>query len=135
VKGLLADINVQGQLELLLHVWESAPWREIWESLNLTVFSFEELGLARDVADDVLWETCQQRQIVLLTANRNDEGPDSLEATIRDRNALDSLPVFTLADAQRLQNEPVYAKQTAEKLLDYLFRIDEVRGTGRLYVP
>jgi hypothetical protein len=26
-------------------------------------------------------------------------------------------------------------KQVAESLLDYLIRIDEVRGAGRLYVP
>jgi hypothetical protein len=29
----------------------------------------------------------------------------------------------------------VYAEKVAESLLDYLLRIDEVRGAGRLYVP
>jgi len=135
VKGILADINVLAQFESLLHYCQSEQWREVWDGLRLTVHTFEELGLARDVADDVLWHCCQQRQIVLVTGNRNDDGPDSLEATIRNHNAPDSLPVLTLADAQRVQNDRTYARQTAEALLDYLFRIQELLGTGRLYLP
>jgi hypothetical protein len=29
----------------------------------------------------------------------------------------------------------LYAGQVAERLLDYLMRIDEFRGVGRIYVP
>jgi hypothetical protein len=29
----------------------------------------------------------------------------------------------------------IYAEKVTERLLDYLMRIDEVRGTGRIYVP
>jgi hypothetical protein len=135
VKGILADVNVQGQLQHLLLIWQSAAWREVWEGLALSVYSFEELGLSRDVSDAVLWRECQQRQIVLITANRNDEGSDSLEATIRQHNTPGSLPVFTLADPERIFREPSYAGRVAETLLDYLFVIERVLGAGRLYVP
>jgi hypothetical protein len=62
-------------------------------------------------------------------------GPIHLEATIRTRGGPTSLPVFTLANADRVLLEPTYANRVAERLLDYFFIIDQVRGTGRLYVP
>jgi hypothetical protein len=60
---------------------------------------------------------------------------DSLEATIRHENQPDSLPVFTVADTRRVLQDRPYAERTAEKILEYLMRVDEVRGVGRLYVP
>ena len=71
----------------------------------------------------------------MITGNRNDDGADSLEATIRNENQPDSPPVITFGDADRVLRDRVYAEQVAERLLDYLMRIDEVRGTGRIYVP
>lgn len=135
MKGILADINSQGHLDLFMHVWVSDEWREIWEYLQLSVVSFEEMGLIAKAPDDVVWHVCQERQIALLTANRNNEAPDSLEATIRQHNREDSLPVFTIADANRVMNDRDYARRVAEKLLEYLLVIDGVRGTGRMYVP
>jgi hypothetical protein len=58
-----------------------------------------------------------------------------LEATIRAENQPSSLPVITIADADRMLHDRLYAEKVAETLLDYLLRIDEVRGAGRLYVP
>ncbi len=58
-----------------------------------------------------------------------------MEATIRNENQPDSLPVFTIADTNRVLQDRLYAEAVAERLLDYLMRIDEVRGTGRIYVP
>jgi hypothetical protein len=135
VKGILLDNNIEGHLKHLLPVWLSPYWREEWASLALTVHDFEQLGLARNVPDSVLWQICQDLEIVLVTANRNDKGPDSLEATIRNRNGPTSLPVVTLADGNRILKEPTYAYRVAEKILDYLFDIDKMRGTGRLFVP
>ena len=71
----------------------------------------------------------------MVTGNRNDDVPDSLEATIRAENLPSSLPVITIANANRVLQDRVYAEKVAESLLDYLLRIDEVRGAGRLYVP
>jgi len=71
----------------------------------------------------------------LITGNRNDDGPDSLEATIRNENQPESLPVITIGDADRVLRDRLSAENVAGRLLDYLMRIDEVRGVGRLYVP
>jgi hypothetical protein len=97
--------------------------------------TFPALGLSYDSPDAVIWRTCQKEKLVLLTGNRNDEGPDSLEAVIRDENQPGSLPVFTISDPRRLLHDRLYAERVAERLLDYLTRIDEVRGVGRLYIP
>ena len=77
----------------------------------------------------------QDRQIVLLTANRNHDGPDSLEAVIRGDTNPASLPVFTIADADRVLTSREYAERVILKLLDYLLDLDAYRGTGRLFLP
>jgi hypothetical protein len=111
------------------------PWKEFWDHLQLKYVHFADVGLALDSPDALVWQTCQDRELILITDNRNLDGPDSLEATIRAHNAANSLPVFTIADVQRLGQSHVYAFQVVERLLESLLRIDTLRGTGRLYVP
>jgi hypothetical protein len=72
---------------------------------------------------------------VLITDNRNQNKPDSLESAIRNFNAPDSLPVITLANTQRLMRNKAYAQQVAERLLERLMAIESLRGAGRLYIP
>jgi hypothetical protein len=135
MKGILADKNVEGHVTALVRILQEPTWREFWLHLNLSVFTFEDLGLAASAPDSLLWHACQQEGILLITSNRNAAGSDSLQETIRTRNRVDSLPVFTLADAERVVNDRGYAERVAEALLEYLFRIDDLRGTGRLYLP
>ena len=135
MRGILADINVVGHVEGIVAIWTSATWRDLWDALVLEVFDFGALGLSDRSPDALIWRTCQQEQLVLITANRNDDGPDSLGTTIRNENQPDSLPVVTIADAKRVLRDRDYAERVAVSVLDYLMRIDEVRGTGRLYVP
>ncbi|HEY1858722.1 MAG TPA: hypothetical protein VGG61_00095, partial [Gemmataceae bacterium] len=54
--------------------------------------------------DSLVWETCQQRDLVLLTDNRNQDDSASLEATIRLRNAANCLPVLTIENIQYLRH-------------------------------
>jgi hypothetical protein len=132
---MLADINVRKQRDAVLAIWASDAWRDLWSGLGLVVEDFPGLGLSYDASDAVIWRTCRREGLVLVTGNRNRRGPDSLEAVIQDENQPDSLPVITLADADRVLRDRLYAERVAEGLLDYLMRIDEVRGVGRLYVP
>ena len=96
---------------------------------------FEEVGLASTATDFEVWQACQAQQLVLLTDNRNLRTPDSLEATIRQHNTPTALPVFTIADMNRFRTSRDYVDKVVVSLYDYLLRIDEVRGTGRLYLP
>ncbi len=43
--------------------------------------------------------------------------------------------MITIARSDRVLRDRLYAEAVAARLLDYLMRIDEVRGTGRIYVP
>jgi hypothetical protein len=133
--GIMADHNLEGHFVVLLRLWTSDAWVMLWESLELEVESFARLGMPYNTSDRELWQVCQQREIVLLTANRNDEGPDSLEATIRDLNTLTSLPILTIADPELVLTSQDYAERVAIQVLEYLMDLDNFRGTGRLFVP
>ena len=116
--SIMADHNVEGHFVVLLRLWTSDVWRTVWESLEIEVESFERLGLPYNTSDRDLWELCQQREIVLLTANRSDEGPDSLEATIRTLNTPSSLPVLTIADPELVLASWDYAEHVAVQVLE-----------------
>jgi hypothetical protein len=135
MQGIMADNDVLGQLQIMIRLLHGEAWRDLWLGLNLRVWTFEDLGLKTDAPDADLWHICQDHQIVLITGNRNSEGPDSLEATIKQHNNANSLPVLTLADPKALSQGGIYAGRVVETMLQYLLEIDNVRGTGRLYLP
>ena len=133
MKAILSDVNIEGHVQALYSILESAAWRGVWTLFNLPLYTFHDLGLVPETPDMVLWQVCQQQEIILITANRNDDGPDSLESAIRTMSTAHSLPVFTIANARQVLHSREYAERVVEKLLDYLIDIDNFRGTGRLY--
>jgi hypothetical protein len=135
MRGILADINIQGQVDILRLILEGEYWAELWRDLSLRVYYFADVGLDADTPDAVIWRLCQQQELILITANRNEDGPDSLETTIKNENTARSLPVLTLADAEGIRRGRSYAERVVEQLLDYLMNIDNCRGAGRLYLP
>ncbi len=112
------------------------PFRRLLNPGRLAVLAsvrgFYPSASAWQHAPAVLWRACQQHQLVLLTGNRNKDGPDSLEATIQAENTPQSLPVFTLADPL---SSGAYAEPVAIRLLEHLYDIGSLRGTGRMYIP
>lgn len=135
MKGILADVNIQGHVDLLVKLMQAEPWKLFWDDLQLQYVHFADIGLAVDALDSLVWETCQKEELILLTANRNKNDPDSLEATIQTRNTPTSLPVFTIANVPHLRASRKYADRIIDKLLDSLLRIDDLRGIGRLFLP
>jgi hypothetical protein len=132
---IMADHNVEGQFQVLLGIWTSAEWYDIWESLSCETQSFHRLGIPYNTSDSELWRLCQQHEIVLITGNRNANDTDSLEATIREQADAASLPVLTIADPDRIMTSRDYAERVAAQVLDYLMELEKLRGAGRLYVP
>lgn len=135
MKGILPDVDVIGQCIALVRILNSPTWRTIWEELDPIVATFEDVGLATNAQDVVVWRSCQTWQLVLVTGNRNLHADHSLEATIRAYADRSSLPVITLADEKRILRDRDYAELVAERMLDHLLNIDDYRGVGRLYVP
>ncbi|MCL4205618.1 MAG: hypothetical protein KJ000_24315 [Pirellulaceae bacterium] len=132
---ILCDQDILGLARAVLARCRQADWKPVWDELDIEIFSFADLLLDVDATDAEIWIACQTHQVVLLTGNRNADGPDSLEATIRERNVADSLPVFTFANLRRLRQDWAYQELVAERLLEKLIDLDALRGTGRIYLP
>jgi hypothetical protein len=81
-----------------------------------------------------LWQVAQANQMIILTANRNMKGDDSLEQVIREDNTLTSFPVVTIGNKERL-DEQSYRERCASRLIEILFDIDNYMGVGRVYIP
>ncbi len=135
VTGILADFNIEGQLDILVGILENGSWRDLWLEMHLPIRLLADVRMAPETPDAQIWRLCQREALVLVTANRNEEQPDSLEATIRNENTSNCLPVITLTDPRRIPRDKQYAQHTADRLIEYLFDIEKLRGAGRLYVP
>ncbi len=134
-RAILADINIHGHIRALNAVLAKDPWDAFWKDAGMAFLSFQDVGLVPAATDRVIWLTCQQQGLIHLTANRNDDGPDSLENTLRTQNTPESLPVFTLANAKRILDERQYAERVVIRMLEYIEDLGRVLGTGRLYLP
>ncbi|MGL6094272.1 MAG: hypothetical protein ACRC7O_00540 [Fimbriiglobus sp.] len=136
--GLLADHNVGAHVTRLVAVLVASEFAAEWMSRGLSVETFASLGLDIRTDDRALFALCQSRELILVTANRNHDGDDSLAAAIRD-GGLDDLPVLTLARADRVLNNGQYAMAAAISLLEYVMDLEDrpetIRGAGRLYLP
>ena len=83
----LADHNIEGQAEILWGTIVSEGWVEIF---SLRLLTFADIGLSYESNDREVWQYAQANQMILLTDNRNMEGENSLEQTIREENTLSS---------------------------------------------
>jgi hypothetical protein len=135
VKGILADIHMKGPVAELARAMQGSPWVEFWNELELALYAFEDVNLAATSTDEEIWHKCQEEQLILITNNRNQDSPDSLEATIRRYNSPDRLPVFTISDLDRFRKNRDYAERVLERLYECLLDVDKLLGTGRLFLP
>jgi hypothetical protein len=131
---VLADNDVLGLVARLRMILESDEWAELLALVDAQFTDFARLGLDLSASDREVWTTCQAVGAVLITANRAG-GQNSLNQVIRESLGLSIIPVLTLADPQRVIRDSDYAQLVALRLLDYLDRIDSLRGTGRLFLP
>jgi hypothetical protein len=132
---ILVDHNIEGQVGVLTSIWESSEWFELWQFLCVGAQSLADLGLADNIPDSELWQLCQDRGMILITGNRNADGEDSLELTMRRLGRLDSLPVLTISNPDRVISDRDYANAVAVKVLEILLDLERLRGTRRLFIP
>ena len=119
-------MNIEGHVARLVAVMQSDYWRDVSDSGH----SHPHFPRSRTSADDIdthVWQVCQEKQLYLLTNNRNDDGPASLEATLRKFNSPSSLPIFTLSDSDRIYQSRDYTERMAESLFDKLLRVDSLK--------
>ncbi|HQV95171.1 MAG TPA: hypothetical protein PLA27_12030 [Anaerolineales bacterium] len=130
MKALL-DHHLKKQGILLWATMGGEGWLKL---LEIPMLTFSDVGLLINSSDRSVWRFAQEKQLILLTGNRNSEGEDSLEQTIRNENTPSSLPVVTVSVVSRME-ERAYREQCAERLVEIVLNIENYLGIGRVYIP
>jgi len=128
---VLLDHHMKKQGILLWAAMGSEGWLRL---LDIPMLTFTDVGLSIDSKDREIWRFAQAKELILLTGNRNKDGEDSLEQTIRNENTPSSLPVITVGIVDRLE-ERAYREQCAERLVEIILNIEAYLGAGRIYIP
>ena len=128
---VLLDHHMKKQGILLWATMGSEGWLKL---LDIPMLNFTDVGLPIDSSDRDVWRFAQEKQLILLTGNRNKDGEDSLEQTIRNENTPTALPVITISVIDRLE-ERAYREQCAERLVEIILDIENNLGVGRIYIP
>jgi predicted nuclease of predicted toxin-antitoxin system len=129
--NFLIDYNLTGDAVLFWGTLSAEGWLDL---LPIRFFNFKEVGLPMDSSDRTVWQFAQANQMILITANRNMKGDDSLEQTMRDENTPTSLPILTIGNPDRF-DESSYRQQCAIRLIEILFDLENYRGVGRIFIP
>ncbi len=129
--NFLVDYNLDGYALLFLGILAKQGWLEL---IPIRFLTFREVGLLMDSNDRIVWRYAQENQMMILTANRNMKGEDSLEQVIREENRVNSFPVLTIGSLPRL-DEVDYRERCVERLLEIVLDIDNYKGAGRLFIP
>ena len=103
-------------------------------TLALQFIELQDIELPTDAPDGAVWQRSQDVGALLITGNRS-SGEGSLDQTIAEQAGPESLPVLTIGDPRRVIRDPAYARECAISLLDFVERIETLRGTGRLFIP
>lgn len=128
----LIDHNLKGHALVLFGAIASQGWLDV---LPIQFVNFVEVDLAINSNDRVVWRLAQEKQMILLTANRSMKGRDSLEQVMREESTSNSLPVVTIANADRLLNDVDYRGRCVESLIEITLDIDSYRGARRIFIP
>lgn len=128
---VLADHNIEGQALLLWSALATSGWLD-FDLVRLMTFA--DTGLPFASTDRAVWRFVQEQGMLLLTGNRNMDGADSLEQTIREENHPAALPVITIARPDRII-ERSYREACADRLIEIGMYLDNYRGVGRIYIP
>lgn len=124
---ILVDYNLTGYVILFQGTLAVDGWLDL---LSIRFVTLQEAGLAADTNDRIIWQFAQSNQMLLLTANRNAKGEDSLEQTIREEGTSTSLPVITIGNLDRLV-EREYREQCSARLADIVLSIENYLGVSR----
>ena len=128
---VLVDYNLTGYVVLFRGTLAAEGWLDL---LSIRFVTLKEAGLATNASDRIIWQFAQAKRMLLLTANRNAKGEDSLEQTIREDSTSTSLPVITIGNLDRLV-EREYRERCSARLADIVLSIDNYLGVSRLFIP
>jgi hypothetical protein len=128
---VLVDHNLEGHARRLWDVLTAEGWLDL---LPLRMTTLQAAELPANADDRVVWRYAQEHGMLLLTGNRNMDGDDSLEQTVREENTSTSLPVITISRIDSLR-ESAYRIRCARRLVEIVLYLEQYLGAGRLYIP
>lgn len=128
----LIDHNLKGHARILLGSIASQGWLDI---VPIRFVMFEEIGLADDSNDRVVWRAAQKNRMTLLTANRSMKDEDSLEQVMREENTANSLPVATIGNADRVLIDSSYRERCVDRIVEIAIYTANYRGARRVFIP
>jgi hypothetical protein len=131
---LLTDNDVIGAVRAFRRILASPEWVDLSVALELECIELKDIELPPDAPDIAVWQRSQEVGALLMTGNRS-SGEGSLDQTIAEQARPASLPVLTIGDPRRVVRDSVYARECVLSLLDFVERIETLRGTGRLFIP
>src|SRR5215207_4161217 len=99
---VLVDHNMEGHARLLWRTLAALGWLEV---APMQLVTLAEAGVPANSVDRIVWRFAQEHRMFLLTDNRNMEGTDSLEHTMREELTPESLPVLTVSNRDRLNQQ------------------------------
>ncbi len=133
--GILADANCAGHLALLLRLFQVGWRHDVWEGLHLTLVSFADLGLQPEASDRGVWEICSVSTLscspptAMMTALNRSKPPSS------NTTRLHSLPVFTLANDQRVLRDRLMPKRSLIGCLSICLTLIVIAGLDDCTCP
>jgi predicted nuclease of predicted toxin-antitoxin system len=127
----LVDYNLDGYANVLLGILTKRGWLDLF---SIQFVTFREMGLSMDSSDRTVWNYAQANQMLILTANRNMKGEDSLEQVMRQENTLTSFPIITIGDLTRF-DESEYRERCVDRLVEIVLELENYMGVGRLFIP
>ena len=127
----LVDYNLDGYALIFLGILTKLGWLEL---ISIQFVTFKEAGLSMESSDRLVWHYAQENQMIILTANRNMKGDDSLEEVMRQENTETSFPVVTVGNLDRL-DEFDYRERCIERIIEIILDIEQYMGAGRLFIP
>jgi hypothetical protein len=130
--NFLIDYNLQKYAAILLGKIANEGWLDL---IAIRFVFFSDVNLPTDSDDRSVWRLSQSSRMILLTANRNMKGEDSLEQVLREENTSDSLPIVTIANLDRFSKESKYRSRCADRIIDIVLSIEDYMGSGRIYIP
>ena len=131
---ILTDNDVVGAVRVFRRILASPEWMGLTAALELEFIELQDVELPADAPDVAVWQRSQEVGALLITGNRS-SGEGSLDQTLAEQAGPASLPVLTIGDPRRVMRDPVYARECALSVLDFVERIETLRGTGRLFIP
>jgi len=128
---ILLDHDLEGRVVFLEAGLKETGWNQ---DLNIEFKRLRDLNLAEDSTDQEIWRYVQRERLLFITNNRSRDDETSLEAVIERESKLDSLPVLTISDQDKLILAE-YRQKVADKLTLLIIDIEDYLGTGRIFLP